>query len=230
MFKIDNAIILAAGRGSRMLDLCNDIPKPLLKINNKTIIENIIDKLYKSNIKNVTIVVGYMAEKFLFLQKLYGVKIINNINWEKTNNISSINVALNDLKNTLIINGDVIINDFLFPIEYESSCTFAEFNEKINEWYIECDNSGRIVNYIENGVNHIGLFQREVTIVSKQISAKIKKEIKKFNQNLHYEHLILYIAKKYHIDFKPFIIDKNKIYDIDSKEKFLEILKVGQNK
>lgn len=80
--KIENAIILAAGRGSRMLDITNDIPKPLLisTINDKTFIENIIESLQLANIKEIIIVVGYKSDKFEFLKKNYNVKLIKNNN------------------------------------------------------------------------------------------------------------------------------------------------------
>ncbi|RUM38227.1 MAG: hypothetical protein DSY58_02570 [Desulfobulbus sp.] len=57
---VDNAVILAAGRGRRLNELTKITPKPLLKNKNDVpLIEDIIMKLHEKNIKNIIVVVGY---------------------------------------------------------------------------------------------------------------------------------------------------------------------------
>jgi NDP-sugar pyrophosphorylase family protein len=56
------AIILAAGKGTRMGDLTKDTPKPLLTINGKTLLEYKLDVL-PEGISEVVIVIGYLGEK-----------------------------------------------------------------------------------------------------------------------------------------------------------------------
>lgn len=53
------AIILAAGKGSRLLPMTLLKPKPLLKINGKTILENMIKRLKNAGVKDITVVTGY---------------------------------------------------------------------------------------------------------------------------------------------------------------------------
>tara|TARA_Y100000816_G_C26101500_1_gene583938 strand:+ start:693 stop:1388 length:696 start_codon:yes stop_codon:yes gene_type:complete len=60
--KIENAIILAAGRGIRMMPLSKNIPKPMIKINGQSLIERGIENINKK-IKNVYITVGYKSSK-----------------------------------------------------------------------------------------------------------------------------------------------------------------------
>ncbi|GAG21869.1 unnamed protein product, partial [marine sediment metagenome] len=57
------AIILAAGRGSRLKPLTDTIPKPLLEVNGKTILERAIDTLLEVGITDILVVVGHLAEK-----------------------------------------------------------------------------------------------------------------------------------------------------------------------
>ena len=57
------AIILAAGYGNRMRPLTDNEHKTLLKINNITIIDNIIDSLITNSINKVVIVTGYRANE-----------------------------------------------------------------------------------------------------------------------------------------------------------------------
>ena len=61
------AIFIAAGKGSRLGTLTNDLPKPLVDVNGKSIIERQINLLYKKNINDIVIVTGYKKEKFTFL-------------------------------------------------------------------------------------------------------------------------------------------------------------------
>tara|TARA_B100001250_G_scaffold414594_1_gene454275 strand:+ start:1322 stop:2002 length:681 start_codon:yes stop_codon:yes gene_type:complete len=75
---IQNAIILAAGKGKRMLPLTKKIPKALVKIKKKTLIERKINSLKKIKInnKNIHVTVGY---KSLLLCKYLSEKKINSI-------------------------------------------------------------------------------------------------------------------------------------------------------
>lgn len=230
--RINKAIILAAGRGTRMDDLCDNTPKPLLKINNITLIESIILKLIKSKIKKIYVVVGYLNNQFYFLKNKYrNVKLILNEDWNKGNNITSLKPIKNKLSNSLIINGDVIIDDnFVFAKKYNNSCTYAENNSNINEWSISVDNKNNVLNFIKNNKNHNGLYQREVTIISKKMAKFVKKEIDSYNMDEYYEILILDCAKKYNIKFTPYIIQNGLIFDIDNKDDFIEYKNMKERK
>jgi dTDP-glucose pyrophosphorylase len=56
------AVILAAGKGTRMRELTNAIPKPMLKVQGKPILEHILLGLRASGIQEAFIVTGYQAE------------------------------------------------------------------------------------------------------------------------------------------------------------------------
>lgn len=58
------AVIMAGGKGTRISSITNDeIPKPMLKIGDKTILEHQIDCLKKSNIDEIILVIGHLGEK-----------------------------------------------------------------------------------------------------------------------------------------------------------------------
>ena len=59
MLKPFSAMILAAGYGKRMLSLTNDIPKPLVKVNNVSLLKNCIDFLFKIGCKEIVINTHY---------------------------------------------------------------------------------------------------------------------------------------------------------------------------
>jgi len=67
------AIILSAGQGTRLLPMTATIPKCLLDIQGKTIIEWQIDELHKCGVDQITVVTGYGADKVEdLLQRRYG--------------------------------------------------------------------------------------------------------------------------------------------------------------
>ena len=73
------AVIMAGGKGTRISSITNDeIPKPMLKIGDKTILEHQIDCLKKSNIDEIILVIGHLGEKIKDYFKdgtNFGVKI-----------------------------------------------------------------------------------------------------------------------------------------------------------
>jgi NDP-sugar pyrophosphorylase family protein len=56
------AIILAAGKGTRMRELTQDLPKPMLKVRGKPILEHIIDGLKTAGIGEFCVITGYRAD------------------------------------------------------------------------------------------------------------------------------------------------------------------------
>jgi UDP-N-acetylglucosamine diphosphorylase / glucose-1-phosphate thymidylyltransferase / UDP-N-acetylgalactosamine diphosphorylase / glucosamine-1-phosphate N-acetyltransferase / galactosamine-1-phosphate N-acetyltransferase len=62
MTRIDKAVLLAAGRGTRMRELTADLPKPMIKVRNKPVLLHIIEGLQGAGIKDFLIVVGYRAD------------------------------------------------------------------------------------------------------------------------------------------------------------------------
>ncbi len=72
------AVILAAGKGTRMRELTNEIPKPMLKVQGKPILEHIINGLITAGIREFFIVTGFKAEtieNYFGDGKKLGVKI-----------------------------------------------------------------------------------------------------------------------------------------------------------
>ena len=109
------AIILAAGRATRFE---NEI-KPLLKINNETIIERLVRQLKSAGVKPIYVVAGFKSEKFL---NLADVVLINDPFHHTADNARSLKVALDRIgfEDTLMLDGDVILSDDLLPKLVES--------------------------------------------------------------------------------------------------------------
>jgi len=60
--KITKAVLLAAGRGTRMRDLTADVPKPMIKVHGKPILLRIVEGLQSAGIKDFLIIIGYHGD------------------------------------------------------------------------------------------------------------------------------------------------------------------------
>ena len=105
-FKVDNAIILAAGMSTRFVPVSYELPKGLISVKGEVLIERIIKQLHDAGVQEIVVVVGYMMEKFLYLRDKYKVKLVVNNEYASKNTHSSIYVARDYLKNTYICCSD----------------------------------------------------------------------------------------------------------------------------
>ena len=102
------AIILAAGVGSRLGDLTKELPKPLVDVNGKSIIERQISSFRKAGIDDIILVIGPFAEKYLFKN----VKYINGKKSFSHNILHSLIEAKSEMTDDVIISyGDIIFED-----------------------------------------------------------------------------------------------------------------------
>ena len=62
MTKIDKAVILAAGRGTRMRELTSDLPKPMIEVRGKPVLQHIVEGLRDAGVKRFLVIVGYRAD------------------------------------------------------------------------------------------------------------------------------------------------------------------------
>ena len=93
------AIILAAGEGSRMGKLAQNIPKPLVMVNGKSIIERQLSILKQNKILDVIIVTGSHNEKFNFKNVVY----VNDLDHKKHDTLGSLITARDYMNDEIII-------------------------------------------------------------------------------------------------------------------------------
>lgn len=107
------AIILAAGRGKRLIPMGWDKPKCLLQFGGQTLLDNTILSLLENGIDRLTIVVGYKYELIIEALKRHPIKfeIVFNSNYDETNTIYSLYLARDSLNEDFIyFNGDVLFD------------------------------------------------------------------------------------------------------------------------
>ncbi len=62
MDSVRKAVILAAGRGTRMRELTDDLPKPMIPVRGKPILQHIIEGLRGAGLTDVLLIVGYRED------------------------------------------------------------------------------------------------------------------------------------------------------------------------
>lgn len=102
-----NAILLAAGYGMRMIPIQQERPKALLCVRGERLIERQIRQLQEVGIRNITIVVGFMKEKFDYLIDLFGVKLVVNPLYYQKNNLASLALVRDQIANTYVLPCDL---------------------------------------------------------------------------------------------------------------------------
>src|SRR3989338_3034735 len=99
------AIILAAGRGKRLIPHTNSKPKAMLEFGNKPLIQYSIDNLRKVGIADITIITGYKSEMI----NIPNVRYIHNEKFAETNMVYTLFCAEAVMDDNLIISYSDII-------------------------------------------------------------------------------------------------------------------------
>lgn len=175
---IRNAIIMAAGTSSRFVPLSTEIPKGLLEVKGEILIERQIRQLKEAGVNDITIVVGYQAEKFLYLKEKYEVNIVINEDYDRYNNTSSMIRVLDRLGNTFICSSDNYFPNNVFTGNLIQSYYSALYAKGMTEEYcIQTDSEGIIIGVKVGGrdswymVGHV-FFSEEFSAAFRKIFEK----------------------------------------------------------
>lgn len=76
-YKVNNAVIMAAGMSSRFAPLSYENPKALLDVKGEKLIERQIRQLQEVGINDIAVIVGYMKEKLFYLEKNLKLRLLS---------------------------------------------------------------------------------------------------------------------------------------------------------
>ncbi len=139
-----NAIILAAGKSNRFAPFSYERPKGLFRVRGEVLIERQIDQLHAAGITEIQVVIGYMKEKFFYLEQKYGVHLVVNNEFGKKGNLYSLYMARQYLKNTFICCADQYFphNPFLYDNKENYSYRMCAYmRNKFREFAVECSDA-----------------------------------------------------------------------------------------
>lgn len=151
-YKVDNAVIMAAGLASRFAPLSDTIPKPLLRVKGEILIERQIRQLQEAGIPEIYVVVGYKKEMFTYLTDKYGVHLLENPDYAVRNNHSSIYAARHILGNSYICSSDNYFMENVFePYVYRSYYAASYAQGSTEEYCLSTDINGLITDVSVGG-------------------------------------------------------------------------------
>ncbi|WBB30171.1 aminotransferase class I/II-fold pyridoxal phosphate-dependent enzyme [Parvimonas micra] len=111
------AVILAAGLGSRLKKLTENNTKSMVEVNGISLMERMLRILDKKSLSNIIVVTGYKSEFFINYIKSLNINtkltFINNEIYDKTNNIYSMFLAKSEMINedSILLESDLIFDD-----------------------------------------------------------------------------------------------------------------------
>lgn len=172
------AIILAGGKGKRLMPYTTVLPKPLMPIGDYPILEVILRQLKKYGFERVTISTGYLHELILAYLKSntsLGLSITYAHEDKPLSTIGPLRL-IDDLEDTfLVMNGDILTDiNYLDLIEYHKKkgavATVATYQRDVNIDFgvLEKDSDRRIVAFREKPTFHFDV-SMGVYVFSKKI-------------------------------------------------------------
>lgn len=217
-----NAIILAAGMGTRLRPLTNDRPKCLVAVNGVPMVERQIQFLKEKCIDDITLVSGYKAEALEYLQEKYGVDIVFNERYDTCNNINSLYIVRDRFHDTYVLEGDVYMDKNVLLSEVNKSSYFARNKKYDNEWGLEVDENNRLVKInigAGNGFLMSGISYWKAEDCKRIIAHMEDVYASKDYTNLYWDNMVLDIYPELDI----YVQEIDGIYEIDTPEELKEV-------
>lgn len=154
--KVDGALIIAAGFGSRFVPLTFETPKGLLEVFGERMIERQIRQLHEAGVTDITIVVGYLKEKFEYLMDKYDVKLLYNPEYSCKNTLATIFHAREVLRgrNMYVLASDNWMRHNMYHA-YEGGAWYSSsyMEGETSEWCLNFNKKGRIQNVTVGGAD-----------------------------------------------------------------------------
>ena len=155
-----SAIILAAGKSNRFAPFTYEKPKGLFRVKGEILIERQINQLKKAGVEDIYIVVGYMKEKFFYLEQKYGVRLIVNNSFGSKGNLYSLYMAKEHLGDTYICCADhyFVNNPFLENNAENRSYRAVSYQKgKFREFGVTCSDADVITDLTVGGDDSLAM-------------------------------------------------------------------------
>ena len=186
--KSNKVVIMAGGRGVRLRPLTKNIPKPMLKVGNKPILQILLEKFRESGYENFIICVNYKSKIIMdyFGDGLkFGVKIEYIQEKKRMGTAGALSLLKKKPKEPFfVVNGDLLTNlDFEkmlnFHHEHNSKATMCISEYNIESPYGEVKLEQENIILIDEKPIHKFFVNAGIYIFSQSILKNLKKEIKK---------------------------------------------------
>lgn len=219
--KPENAVILAAGFGMRMVPINMEVPKGLLEVHQERLIERLIRQLHEAGVKDIHIVVGFMKEQYEYLIDKYGVRLVFNGKYKTRNNLFSLNCVADKIGNTYIIPCDIWCKDNPFS------------DKELYSWYMVTDAESedstvrisRKKELVSIRGEEMGNQMVGISYILKDDAKRIRNRIqeliqKRESREMFWEETLMDDGKMF---VKPKEVSKEKVWEINTLEELRDL-------
>jgi dTDP-glucose pyrophosphorylase len=181
-----SALIMAGGRGERLKPLTDTVPKPMLKVGDKPIIEHNIDRLLSYGVKEIYISVKYLKEQIMAFfgdgsSKGISIKYIEED--EPLGTLGSLSLVDKiSEENLLIMNSDLLTNidfeDFYqFFTEKQADMVLASVPYKVSVPYAVLETDQQIVKSFSEKPTYTYYSNGGIYLIKSKLKSKLKKGV-----------------------------------------------------
>jgi histidinol-phosphate/aromatic aminotransferase/cobyric acid decarboxylase-like protein/choline kinase len=229
------ALILAAGTGSRLGKHTKENTKCMLEINGKTLIQHTIEKLSNAGITKLIMVVGYKRDNLIkhlgYQYQNVEIEYVENTVYSSTNNIYSLYLAKEKLAedDTILIESDLIFEESILTNLIKDKRKSLAVVDKYKSWMdgTSCtlDDNDQILNFFSKKsfkFENVNDYYKTVNIYkfSKEFSNNIyipflEAYSKALGDNEYYESVLMVLTILDRHELRALRLDGEKWYEID---------------
>ncbi|MBU0674124.1 MAG: phosphocholine cytidylyltransferase family protein [Proteobacteria bacterium] len=226
--RVSTALLLAAGTGSRLAPLTDEVPKCLVPVNEITILKRLVDSLQEHNFKRLIIVVGHQADcirKFLgpFAGGMEIVYVTSPL-YKTTNNIYSLWLTRKLINEPfLLIESDLVfdsemLKDMLTP----DRIAIAELSPWMDGTTVTINRHQKIGAFYGGDHQRDDKHFKTVNIYSLSrktwhlVRERLERQISANMMNGYYETVFADMANEGCLSFSPVFFDPKRWYEIDN--------------
>jgi len=216
-----SAVILAAGSGMRMVPINTVTSKGLLTVKGKTLVEHLLDQLVEAGIRDISIVVGFLKEKYEYLIDDYNVKLIVNNDYSSRNNLHSLALAAGRISNTYVVPCDIYCDENPFS------------DAEILSWYMMKNDSDPKSSWRVNRKLYIETTRRSeignkmvgIAYLNSDYSEKIKDRLRKLDSDKEYEGEFweASIRREDSRELSAKVVPSDKVYEVNTYEQLRDL-------
>ena len=232
------SIILAAGLGKRLKPFTDTNPKCLVEINNKSLLENILNHLSDVGVSEAWIVTGYLSnnvkERIGDTYKNITIKYVDNTDYNTTNNIYSLYLALKEVDDDIILSEcDLYYQKAVFDslLTKKQDCTIlvSKYNpETMDGTVITKDKNGDAfqmkinkhqVRYedfsFDNTYKTVNVYWMSKSFATEKLLPAIEFYMNKYDKNSYYELVIGSLMYFGNDNFDMIEVSENEWAEVD---------------
>lgn len=223
-----NAIIMAAGLGSRFKEMTKHQHKSLLPIQGKPNLERTIEFLNDAGITEIHIITGHLAELFSYLpRKFPGITLHHNNKYQEYNSIYTFMQTLDFFGDSFVIDADTVIAKNIFQPFTQSTYLTINRQEEGVEWCPVTNAQGQVVEMKITAekrptMSGISFWSKgDAQLIKKALLADFVTEEILANSKLYWDNVPITLFEKLHVGVHQLAADE--VYEMDNQEEYYRI-------